>query len=943
MITAERSLSYLSFNISGRARREVLDGRDFLVVPVVSIVPGVLDGSQGALFYAENHVRAAAPRWNGIPITDGHPYRMGRPISASELPDEDRIGFLRNSRFRGRLEHEAWFDVEKTKAKNKRIYNAVLNGEPMEVSTGLYTENRPAPEGSAFKGKAYQFFAENHGPDHLAVLADQLGACSIRDGCGLNVNAKAEQDRDEAGRFSAQEEAVIDEEAHKRGMSSEELKKQIKANAQVRNTWSDAAREAATAARQAKGFAKNDDKVVKGASAKAGKATSAAAVQSETAKDRLGHEAAADSHRKAAREHYSAASTLQAAGNREAATAHMNAHGYHKEAAEAHIQKAQTMNANSKPTLFQRFMSLLLNQSEDIDPDKACQILHDGTAQGHPLTEDQRGMFGAACGRADNARMCWGKPCDENSEPAGTARRDAVKYKIAAADAHDAAVTETKKSGWSMGDVSRHSGNAESRASKGDYEGAAKAHTSAAKAADKYPDGAKEAAAHRKAASAFTQLHSYKEKGFIDNEASTENAGVSKPKHKAKFEDPSEELHEDDAPAELVGEQTTPDGRGKSELEGSLKPMIGGEMDDHQNPKIGPKDPQGVRTKMPPAANFGGGFGAAPSFQPAPPHHDASKEAAGASLASEHDEAFGHAQRAMGFSKKGNSAQAAKSHGRAAEAHEEAATAARKDKDQPTADQHDAAAALHRKAASMHAAFVKNQRSQPMDRKSTLAALTANCACEKSKQIVNSLSDEMLELLAKGKPRKITVNAAGQLAFVLNTQSTSGSGSETVQAGGEEDTYSNEGEGLEDEDEVGDKEVKGKKKTMNELLRHASRDDQEAWAHSQRLLQNHRFSLIRRLVENIGDDKQRKLVANMYNQRFKTTELEQLVRAMPQQVRNAFADLDAGVPVEPQVEPNFLGQGADVMAFNTARVTANVGAVEHAGDWPPQSIAGIGG
>lgn len=35
--------------------------------------------------------------------------------------------------------------------------------------------------------------------------------------------------------------------------------------------------------------------------------------------------------------------------------------------------------------------------SSDIPSDKACQILHDGEAHGHKLTEDQRGMFGAAC------------------------------------------------------------------------------------------------------------------------------------------------------------------------------------------------------------------------------------------------------------------------------------------------------------------------------------------------------------------------------------------------------------------------------------------------------------------------------------------------------------------------------------------------------------------
>ena len=37
--------------------------------------------------------------------------------------------------------------------------------------------------------------------------------------------------------------------------------------------------------------------------------------------------------------------------------------------------------------------------SDDIDPDKARQILEDGEIDGEPLTEAQRGMFGAAAGR----------------------------------------------------------------------------------------------------------------------------------------------------------------------------------------------------------------------------------------------------------------------------------------------------------------------------------------------------------------------------------------------------------------------------------------------------------------------------------------------------------------------------------------------------------------
>src|SRR5262249_22662424 len=41
----------------------------------------------------------------------------------------------------------------------------------------------------------------------------------------------------------------------------------------------------------------------------------------------------------------------------------------------------------------------LPSEEADVTPDKACRILHDGTVHGKPLTEAQRGLFGAICGK----------------------------------------------------------------------------------------------------------------------------------------------------------------------------------------------------------------------------------------------------------------------------------------------------------------------------------------------------------------------------------------------------------------------------------------------------------------------------------------------------------------------------------------------------------------
>lgn len=180
----------------GRVRRATLNGRPFLVADASLIVPGVLSGSRGALYYPEEECQASAGSWHGTPITVYHPISNGQHVSAHdpEVLDRQGIGVIRNDRYeRGKLRAEAWFDEERTRKVDPRVYNSLLNNRPIELSTGLYTENEPAK--SYMKdpktGRSYDYIARNYRPDHLAVLPDQVGACSLQDGCGINVNRAA--------------------------------------------------------------------------------------------------------------------------------------------------------------------------------------------------------------------------------------------------------------------------------------------------------------------------------------------------------------------------------------------------------------------------------------------------------------------------------------------------------------------------------------------------------------------------------------------------------------------------------------------------------------------------------------------------------------------------------------------------------------------------------
>ncbi len=184
-------MEILLANLSHKIRREKLHGREHLVAPLTLIVPGVLDGSKGPLFYPTEEVLKDPSVWNHIPIVVNHPTENGKPTSArkSNVLNEHGIGILLNAGGKDKLTAEGWFDIEKTQKIDARILDALKASSPIELSTGLFTTNEPAPSGSEFQGTSYDFIARNHKPDHLAILPDSVGACSIRDGCGVLVNS----------------------------------------------------------------------------------------------------------------------------------------------------------------------------------------------------------------------------------------------------------------------------------------------------------------------------------------------------------------------------------------------------------------------------------------------------------------------------------------------------------------------------------------------------------------------------------------------------------------------------------------------------------------------------------------------------------------------------------------------------------------------------------
>lgn len=191
--STNHSLVTLTNNLSAVVRTERRNGKEYLVAPVTMIVPGVLHGSKGALYYPKEEVARNVRAWNRVPLTLGHPNDdLGRAASARQPGIVERfgLGHVANAVFRkGKLMAEAWFDRAKVASIAPTILNKLRNSLPIELSTGLFTENHPVRNG-IYNGRPYSYVARNYRPDHLAILLTEKGACSLGDGCGVLINSR---------------------------------------------------------------------------------------------------------------------------------------------------------------------------------------------------------------------------------------------------------------------------------------------------------------------------------------------------------------------------------------------------------------------------------------------------------------------------------------------------------------------------------------------------------------------------------------------------------------------------------------------------------------------------------------------------------------------------------------------------------------------------------
>lgn len=190
-------------NLSNKVQEKTLQGRSYLVAPVSMLVEGVWPGSAGPVLYEEKDITASISAWNARPITIGHPEDdIGNKVSGCtpEMLDSRSIGMVLNTRYNKKtkkLQAEAWFDADRlSKVKGAEVvHSALLANTKLEVSTGLFVEALMA--NGNHNGKDYIAKATSFKPDHLAIILEGEGACSLKDGAGLLVNKSAKPTRPE--------------------------------------------------------------------------------------------------------------------------------------------------------------------------------------------------------------------------------------------------------------------------------------------------------------------------------------------------------------------------------------------------------------------------------------------------------------------------------------------------------------------------------------------------------------------------------------------------------------------------------------------------------------------------------------------------------------------------------------------------------------------------
>lgn len=202
---------------SARLRTARFNGEDYVVVPVIALMEGVIHASNAPNpeFVPIEVLEVAPAGWNGRPVVPTHPMAGGESISANspEILESQSFGMLFGAHIsKRRLCVEAWLSESKASRVGEDALDVIRQcraGKPVEVSVGAFViaEQRSGE----YNGKRYMARWTEITPDHLAMgLAGAPGACSVAMGCGA-PRAAAAQNQPDTRRYRVDGDEIEEE------------------------------------------------------------------------------------------------------------------------------------------------------------------------------------------------------------------------------------------------------------------------------------------------------------------------------------------------------------------------------------------------------------------------------------------------------------------------------------------------------------------------------------------------------------------------------------------------------------------------------------------------------------------------------------------------------------------------------------------------------------
>ncbi len=199
--TSKRNRQVTLEGRSDLLRTETMDGKTYLVAPVVPVVEGVHNGE----YMSYEEISVFPEMWDGRPLPIDHPKdENSDPATAGspEVMENSVIGFLFNVVARPDIKGisgELWIDTAKaaTVPGGAETLEKLQSGQGLEVSTAYYCfiDNVPGEWLNPNTGVLEKFTSTQTQarPDHLALLPFDIGACNWEDGCGAPRINKSEK------------------------------------------------------------------------------------------------------------------------------------------------------------------------------------------------------------------------------------------------------------------------------------------------------------------------------------------------------------------------------------------------------------------------------------------------------------------------------------------------------------------------------------------------------------------------------------------------------------------------------------------------------------------------------------------------------------------------------------------------------------------------------